>query len=303
MSTHSRKIKRLGEFGLIDLIKGMVKAQTHVIKGIGDDCAVLPFTRKDFLLFTCDMLVEGVDFTKDDEPYLIGRKSLGCCLSDIAACGGIPCYAQISLGLPANMLVSRLRQLYQGIISQAKDFNVKLVGGDISRSDKLIIDVSLIGRVEKCNLALRQGARKKDIIFVSGRLGGSFYSRHLRFKPRIQEARYLVSNYKINSMIDISDGLIQDLAHILKQSGLGAVLFKDLIPVHNDARSFNEAIFMGEDFELLFTLEPSEAQRLLRSRKKRFYPIGEIVDKAKGLVLFDRNARSARLKYSGFKHF
>jgi thiamine-monophosphate kinase len=298
------KIKKMGEFGLIDLIRGMMKSPPESIKGIGDDCAVLPFDRQKFLLLTCDMLIEDVDFTRKDRPYLVGRKSLGCCLSDIAACGGFPRYAQISLGLPPEISVSRVRALYRGIISHAKEFKVEIVGGDISRSDKLIIDAGLIGMVERGNLVLRQGAKSGDTIFVSGKLGGSIYRKHLRFTPRIKEARYLVKHYKINSMIDISDGLIQDLGHILKQSNQGAVLFKELIPLSVQARRFNEALYMGEDFELLFTLVPSEARRLIRSRQnRRFYPIGEIVDKTQGLVLLDQQARKIKLESGGFEHF
>ena len=301
----SLKIRRLGEFGLIDLIKGMVKSASGVIKDIGDDCAVLPFNRQNFLLLTCDMLVEDVDFTLQDKPYLIGGKSIKCCLSDIAACGGLPGFAQISLGLSPNMSVSWIRQLYRGIISETGKFRVRIVGGDISRSDKLIINVGLTGTVQRRNLTRRAGARKGDIIFVSGKLGGSIYGRHLVFTPRIKEARYLVKNYKINSMIDISDGLIQDLGHILKQSNLGAVIFKQLIPRSADARSLNETLYMGEDFELLFTLVPSEARRLMNSRQnKKFSPIGEIVDRTKsGIVLLDKRARRVRLKPRGFKHF
>lgn len=289
---------------MIDLIRGMMKSPPESIKGIGDDCAVLPFDRQKFLLLTCDMLIEDVDFTRKDRPYLVGRKSLGCCLSDIAACGGFPRYAQISLGLPPEISVSRVRALYRGIISHAKEFKVEIVGGDISRSDKLIIDAGLIGMVERGNLVLRQGAKSGDTIFVSGKLGGSIYRKHLRFTPRIKEARYLVKHYKINSMIDISDGLIQDLGHILKQSNQGAVLFKELIPLSVQARRFNEALYMGEDFELLFTLVPSEARRLIRSRQnRRFYPIGEIVDKTQGLVLLDQQARKIKLESGGFEHF
>ena len=289
---------------MINLIKGMVKAPSGVVKGIGDDCAVVPFDQQKFLLLTCDMLVEDVDFTRRDKPFLIGRKGLGCCLSDIAACGGLPHYAQLSLGLPPDMPVSRLRGLYQGIISIGKEFKVKIVGGDISRSKKLVIDVSLIGTVERKNLTLRQGAKKGDIIFVSGKLGGSIYAKHLIFKPRIKEARYLVKNYKINSMIDISDGLLQDLDHILKEAKLGAVLFKDLIPISSKARSFDEALYMGEDFELLFTLAAPEAQRLIKSRQnKKFTPIGEIIDETQGLVMLNAQARRVKLKSYGFKHF
>jgi len=298
------RVKKLGEFGLIDLLSKRLKHSAEVMQGIGDDCAILPFDRKSFLLLTCDMLVEGIDFTLGDKPYLVGSKSIGCCLSDIAACAGLPRYAQISLGLSPNMSISRVKQLYQGIIFQAKKFKVKIVGGDISQSDKLIIDVSLLGMVERKNLTKRSGAKKGDIIFVSGKLGGSIYRHHLTFTPRIKEARYLVGNYKINSMIDISDGLIQDLGHILKQSDRGAIVYKDLIPLSADAHSFNQALFMGEDFELLFTLAPRQAKRLISSRKnKQFFPIGEIIDKAGGLVMLDKQARKMKLTSGGFKHF
>lgn len=301
---NAMKIKKLGEFGLIDLIGKMVRSSPGIIRGIGDDCAVLPFNRRDFLLLTCDMLVEEVDFTLRDRLYLVGRKAMGCCLSDIAACGGQPRYAQISLGLPCGVSIKRVKELYRGIISQAQDFRVAIVGGDISRSDKLIINAGLVGMVERKNLILRQGAKQRDVIFVSGKLGGSIYSRHLNFTPRIKEARYLVKNYKINSMIDISDGLIQDLGHVLKQSGQGAVVFRDSIPVSLDARSFDEALYMGEDFELLFTLCPAEARRLIRSKQnKRFFPIGDIVDKAHGLILIDRQGKRIKLKSGGFRHF
>jgi len=162
------KINKIGEFGLIESIKKMLKTQARSIR-IGDDCAVLPFNRKYVLLFTCDMLIENVDFTRQDRLYLVGRKSLGASISDIAACAGLPCYAQISLGLSRHMSVSQVRELYRGIISEAGDFKVKVVGGDISSSDKLVIDVSLIGMVERKNLVRRTGARKGDTIFVSGK--------------------------------------------------------------------------------------------------------------------------------------
>lgn len=301
------RIKKLGEFGLIDLINKMVGSPRGIIKGIGDDCAVLPFDRQHFLLLTCDMLVEGVDFTRRDKPHLVGRKSLGVCLSDIAACGGVPRYALVSMGLPPEMSVRRVKELYQGMIFQARKFRVAIAGGDISRSDKLVIDVSMIGLVRKRNLTLRSGAKKGDIIFVSGELGGSIYGRHLAFTPRIKEANYLVNNYEVNSMIDISDGLLQDLGHILKQSNQGAVIFEELIPVSRDAAKSEEALFMGEDFELLFTLPILEARRLQQKKSKpglaKLAPIGEVVDKSCGLVLFDRRGRKVKIKSTGFKHF
>ncbi len=186
------KLRELGEFGLLALIEKLAGSQEGVVRGIGDDCAVLPFNKKKFLLLTNDMLVEDVDFTLGDKPYSIGHKSMGCCLSDIAACGGIARYSQVSLGLPSHMSVENVKQLYRGIISLAEEFGVKVVGGDISRSKKLIIDMIILGMVERQNLVLRKGAKKRDIIFVSGKLGGSIYGRHLKFNPRIDEDRYLV---------------------------------------------------------------------------------------------------------------
>ncbi|MFH1339099.1 MAG: thiamine-phosphate kinase [Candidatus Omnitrophota bacterium] len=299
-------VGKLDEFGLIDLISRMAGSPPGVIKGIGDDCAVLPFDRENYLLLTCDMLVEGVDFTRRDRADLVGRKSLGVCLSDIAACGGVPRYAQVSLGLSPDTPVSRVKDLYRGIIFQARKFKAAVVGGDISRSDKLIIDVSLAGLVKKRNLALRSGAKKGDIIFVSGELGGSIYGRHLVFSPRIKEADYLVNNYKVSSMIDISDGLLQDLGHILKQSSQGAVIFEDLIPVSPDARKPEEALYMGEDFELLFTLPLSEARRLQKKSMRnlaKFSAVGEIVGGPCGLVLFNRQGERVKVKAGGFRHF
>ena len=328
------KINQLGEFGLINLIEKSIGSYSGVVKGIGDDCAVIPASSKRFMLLATDMLVEGVDFTPDDNPYWIGHKSIGVCLSDIAACAGMPVYAQVCLGLPPKMPVNRFRQLYRGIISHANAFEVKIVGGDISRAEKLVIATSLVGFVQRHYLVLRQGARSGDIIFVSGQLGGSIYGKHLRFTPRLRESRFLAQNYKVNSMIDISDGLIQDLGHILKQSNKGAVIFQNLIPVSPQAKTFNEALCMGEDFELLFTLAASEAHRLLRLSKNsridfqdgiyrqmqftkgslQFSPIGRIVDKSEGLVLCDQDGRKKRLSlgkgvarlkkgFRGFKHF
>ena len=297
----------LGEFALIDLIKKMAGSPRGVVKGIGDDCAVLPFGRSQFLLLTCDMLAEGVDFTHRDKPYWIGRKSLGVCLSDIAACGGVPRYALVSLGIPAQAQLNLVKELYRGIIFAARKFKVSVVGGDISRADKLVINVCLAGLVKRKNLVLRSGAKKGDIIFVSGRLGGSIYAKHLRFTPRVKEANYLVNNFKLNSMIDISDGLIQDLGHILKESNQGAVVFEELIPLSADAHKPQEALYMGEDFELLFTLPLDEARRLQKKSVKglvKFSPIGEIVDKSYGLILLDKRCRQKKLKkITGFRHF
>lgn len=229
-------INKLGEFGLIERIKKTIRNDSSVIKGPGDDCAVTKLDGKNYQLLTCDMLAEGVDFTRKDDPYLVGRKAIAVCLSDIAACAGLPRHCLISLGLPRNTSVNLVDKLFRGMRDIAKKYSVNIVGGDLSRARQIIINVSMCGVVEKKNLVLRNGAKKADIIFVTGTLGGSIFLKHLEFTPRLKEARYLVKNFKVNSMIDISDGLLQDLGHILDSSNAGAMIYEDLIPLSKSAK-------------------------------------------------------------------
>lgn len=296
-------IKKLGEFGLIERIRGRINTDASVIKGIGDDCAVMKFDRARYLLFTSDMIAEGADFTGKDSPYLIGRKALAVCLSDIAACGGSPRYATVSMGLPGNSTVKLTDGIYRGINALAGEYGVNIVGGDISRAGRLTLDVSMIGFVEKKCLALRSGAGPGDIIFVTGEFGGSISGKHLRFTPRVKESRFLVRNFRVNSMIDVSDGLIQDLGHILEGSGSGAVIYEDLIPLSRKARDLDDALYSGEDFELLFTMSPREARRMGFTRLVSFKPVGEIVDKKYKLRLIDKRGREKIIQPRGFRHF
>ena len=296
-------IGKLGEFGLIERFRQAIKLDKSVIKGSGDDCAVLAFDKNNYQLFTCDMLVEGVDFYRKEDPYLIGRKSLAVSISDIAACGGIPRHCLISLALPKTSRINFVDKLFQGMLDLAKNYRINIAGGDLSSAQVLTIDVSMLGEVKKKNLALRNGARAKDIICVTGSLGGSIRGKHLKFIPRLKEAQFLVENFKIHSMIDISDGLAQDLGHILESSEKGAVIYEDLIPINKEARGLDEALYSGEDFELLFTLSRQEAQKLLAEKKQDFKAIGEITQFDYGLRLVDRKGQEIKLKAQGFRHF
>jgi len=297
-------ISKLGEFGLIERIKRQIKTDSTVIKGSGDDCAVLKYDRDRYLLFTCDMLVEGVDFTRKDNPYLVGRKALAASASDIAACAGLPHYALVSLGIPKRSSVKLLDKVLEGMRDLARQYKINIVGGDLSSARQLVIDVSMLGFVEKKYLALRSGAKRGDIIFVTGTLGGSILGKHLRFIPRIKEARYLVENFKINSMIDISDGLAQDLGHILKESRVGAVIYEGLIPLSKQARNLKDALYTGEDFELLFTLSRKEARVVLeRQKTSLFTPVGEIIDGKPKLILVDSKGKESIIQAKGFRHF
>ena len=296
------KLKKLGETGLIERL-------AKYVKGIGDDCAVIRISKKRYLLITIDMLLEDVDFKlKEATPYQIGWKSLACGLSDIASMGGAAKYAVVSLGLPGKLSVEFVDGLYRGIKALAKRFDVEIVGGDTNASKKLVIDVAVLGFIQPDRLTLRSGAKPGDIICVTGVLGGSYKSkRHLTFVPRLNEARSLVKNFRITSMIDISDGLSTDLNHIAKESGVGACVYEELIPLSKDAKNVSAALNEGEDFELLFTMPLREARRLARkglgSNGVKITQIGEILDKKIGVKIITSDGRVKDLKSKGFSHF
>lgn len=279
------KILQLGEFGLIEALKQFAPVSKAVIKGIGDDAAVLPYSKSEYLLFTTDMLAEDTHFTRRMPPQGIGHKALACSISDIAAMGGWPSYAVVSIGIPKSLSVSFIKDVYKGIQRTARDFNVSIVGGDTIKTDKMVINVALLGLVEKKYLVTRDGAKSGDWIFVTGSLGGSFKSkRHLNFTPRLAQARFLVEKFKPNAMMDISDGLSGDLNHILQASRVGARLDHASIPRRKGV-SLSQALNDGEDFELLFTLSPKKARSLMdwqaRAKSFYFYPIGAITANAK----------------------
>ena len=256
------RLKDLGEFNFIKRVSKTIKLSTEVVKGIGDDAAVLRYTKDKYLLFTTDMLLEGKHFNifVGDrhacplQARVVGKKALSSNVSDIAAMGGIPKFAVISVGLPGSLNLKYADEIYKGIKKVADKFSVNLVGGDTVSSKKIVINIALIGEVERENLTLRSNAKEKDAIFVTGNIGGSIKGRHLNFTPRLKEARFLVKNFKINSMIDISDGLLADLGHILEDSNKGAEICEKAISISKNAIGFDSAIREGEDFELIFSL-------------------------------------------------
>lgn len=318
-------LKSIGEFGLIERIARNSKVdKKRIILGIGDDGAVIKSRPGRWQVLTCDMLIEGVHFHPAAAPFQIGWKALAVNLSDLAAMGASPVAALISVALPAKTKVDFCDELYRGIKGLAGKFQVNIVGGNISVSPgRLIVDIFLLGEVKPGYLARRDGARVGDKIFLTGTLGeaaagleilkskkklsGRYKSRLLKKQfepnPRIKEAGYLVKNFKVNAMIDLSDGLIGDLKHILEKSGVGAKIFKEVLPipfsVRKTARFLNLdpwvlATQRGEDYELLFTLSAREAKRLLS--KKPNFPvtlIGEIVPTKLGELF----------KAKGYTHF
>lgn len=298
-----RSISASGEFGLIAGIRSRLVMPSSVVQGPGDDCAVVSRDSRTYQLFTCDMLVQDVDFTSKDDPFLIGAKAVSVSLSDIAACAGIPRYCLVSAGLPSNYPKGSFDRLLDGMLSRLKQFNTVLIGGDLSKSDKLVLDVSMTGTVEKKRLVLRSGARPGDLIFVTGPLGGTITGKHLDFTPRVREARALASGYRIHAMIDISDGLCQDVGHIASESGVGAVLYERLIPVRPEAQGVEDALYGGEDFELLFTVSRQDAKRLMRQKTLAVFPVGEITQESGVLRLVDAQGGIRRLEQKGYRHF
>lgn len=302
------RLKKLGEFGLIERISRKIKKGRSVVKGIGDDAAVLEWKKDRYLLFASDMIIENVHFSlKRATPFGIGHKALAVNISDIAAMGGQPRYAVVSLGLPKRLSVKFIDGIYSGLRAIAERFNIVIVGGDTNSSRDLIIDVALMGEIEKDNLVLRSGAKIGDFVALTGALGGSAKKRHLSFIPRLEEARFLVRNFKINAMIDISDGLSGDLIKICRASRVGAKVYESLIPISKDAHSIKEALYDGEDFELLFTAPKDVFKGLIGNFKKRFSThiaiIGEIEKRSSGIKMLNRYGAVVPMAEKGYRHF
>jgi len=287
------------------------KLHSKVIKGIGDDAAVVKKDKNSSMLLTSDMLIEGKHFRKNDDLFEVGNKAINCSVSDIVAMGGIASYALVSLGLPRKFSkgkLSHLKLLYRGINNAVKKSGLVIVGGDTNSSHILVIDVAMIGFVSSKKMVLRDGAKAGDYLFVTGSLGGSIKGRHLNFIPRFKEAQFLVNKFKLNSMIDVSDGLLIDLWRIVKASNVGAVIFENCIPVHKDAKDINEALSMGEDFELLFSVSQQTGKKLNQLILSRKIPfplsfIGKVIREKPKIWFIDKNNYLKLLTPKGFTHF
>jgi len=283
--------ERSSEFRLIESFRSATGISPDVPTGIGDDTAVVSAS-DGLILLAADMLLEGVHFDlATATPFQIGRKTLAVNLSDVAAMGGQPKYALVSLALPRRLGEHRnenfAEQLFEGLRSLAEEFETTIVGGDTNSWDgPLVINVAITGEVSAGNAITRLGAKVGDWIFVTGRLGGSIAGRHLDFTPRVSEALILRETCDLNAMIDVSDGLVADLYHILEESNVGAFLNESSIPISETAASLADdrsplehALGDGEDFELLFTVSPEDGQKLTETNPLPIplSHIGEIV--------------------------
>ncbi len=309
----------MNELDLIAKLTRSLPSNKSVVVGAGDDCAVLDLGLGDKrLLFKTDAVVEGIHFDSTTSPKKIGRKALARCLSDIAAMGGTPTAALITLALPRDFDVAFVEKIYEGMNELASENGVAIAGGETTTNpERILISISLIGTVAKDKCILRSGARVGDAIFVTGELGGSLPQKHLEFEPRLEEGRWLAENFSIHSMIDISDGLAGDLRHLLQPGNLGAELLASAIPVSRAARlqaraessakpALLAALTDGEDFELLFTIASRSAVPLIDGWKKRFPKlrlscIGKILGKPGLLIRDEHGVRS--FNAHGYVHF
>lgn len=315
------------EFQFIDGLRSK-----YELERIGDDCAVLPKDAETDLLLTADILVEDIDFRLSwTTPELLGRKALAVSLSDIAAMGGKPIWAMLSLGVPENVWESDfVDRFYAGWFEIANEFGVELVGGDISRApDKLVVDSIAGGEVPKGKAIMRSGARPGDVIYLTDMLGGAagglkLLERGLEIKSNSDDAtanlilqqlnttpQLLIANLlqQLNiatSMIDISDGLSSDLAHLCRESSAGAKIYLDRLPINGDLQNYfpsNDCLEMalhgGEDFELLFTVNEKNISLLKDLPVTRIGEITENVD----LIELIRDGKSELLQPKGYQHF
>ncbi len=309
----------MNEFELIRLLTRGLPTNASVVVGPGDDCAVLDVGVPDrLLLFKTDAVVEGVHFTSAAPPDKVGHKALGRCLSDIAAMAGTPGAALVTIGLPSAFKPKMVEAIYAGMSALARRDGVAIVGGETTTNPAgIFISVALIGWVPRGKAVLRSGAEAGDAIFVTGELGGALAGKHLEFEPRLAEARWLAQHFTVHAMLDISDGLVGDLRHILRASRVGAELLAESIPISREARraaresssaksALLAALTDGEDFELLFTVVAHNAVPLLDAWKKQFPKlmltcIGKI--KAGGGVTIRDKTGVRPLTANGYAHF
>ena len=298
-------LRSLGETGLIARIGRRLPKDRTVAVGIGDDAAVLRPPRGE-LLFASDMLIEGVHFLRGRMPASrIGWKALAVNVSDIAAMGGVPRWAVVSIGLPPSTPVRFVDGLYAGLARCARRFHVSIVGGDTNRAPKVVIDVAILGTVAPGRAVLRSGIRSGDALFVTGRLGGSYRSgRHMAFTPRLREAQELLRRVDVRAMIDLSDGLASDLWQLSRASRCVLRVEAGCVPVARSAGSVYHALTDGEDFELLFAVGGRAASRVPRRLGRcPVTRIGTAVRRGVGVELRRPDGRIVRLPPRGFRHF
>ncbi len=268
---HEPRLENLGEDAVVRAITDKLPKGPDVRVGVGDDCAVVGARNaRHWSLLKTDAMVEGVHFLSEMEPKRIGWKALCRAISDIAAMGGTPQHALITIALSPQTPLRWVEEFYDGLKGAAKEYGTSIVGGETSRSPgPAFINISLIGTVRRRDCVLRSGGKPGDILFVTGTLGGSLAGKHLDFAPRVAEAQFLASKVHLSAMMDISDGLAMDLPRLAQASGCSFHVDMAEIPKTADC-TLQQALSDGEDFELLFALSSRKARRLVAQWRRAF---------------------------------
>jgi len=284
--------------------------------GLGDDAAVLRLADVAECVLTVDMLMDHVDFELSEvDPRRVGRKALAVNLSDLAAMASRPLAGVVALALPRSGGMELAVQLYEGLLPLAERYDVAIAGGDTNSWDgPLVISVTLLGEVTARGPLQRNGARPGDRILVTGALGGSILGRHLEFEPRVHEALRLAERYELHAGIDVSDGLSLDLSRLAQESGCGAAIRPEAVPVSDDARrladargdgasALEHALADGEDFELILAVDPATARQIVAERPLAVpvTEIGRFVDQL-GLWQDGGSGRLVPLSPQGYLH-
>lgn len=283
--------------------------------GIGDDAALV--RARGALVVTTDAIVEGIDFDDSVAKEAAGRKALAVNLSDLAAMAARPVGFLLVLGVPPAWNGPPLSAFLGGLFRLARRHRLPCLGGDLSAAERLFCAVTLFGSPPPGGVVTRSGARPGDLLYATGTFGGSIGRRHWAFRPRIEEAAWLARNCRPSAMIDVSDGLAQDLGHLLRASRVSARVDLERIPLSAAVRRLHAgsaaarlaALSDGEDFELLFTLPARRAGRLERKWRRKFprirlSPIGRIEAGPPAVRWRERGAeRPGFIAPAGFSHF
>ena len=333
------KVNDIGEFGLISrLTLPLASGDSRIVKGVGDDTAVFRHGSDRLLLATTDAQIEGIHFTKDGfSPEQIGKRAAAVNLSDIAAMGGRPLFALVSLATPEDTPVEWLERIYAGLIYEFKREGVEIIGGNTAElPERLLLDITLLGEVDEAGLLCRDGAQVGDLLCVTGELGRSAAGlvlqsqpsliedkelvesarlAHAVPRPRLREGAILGHTGKITSCIDISDGVLGDARHIARQSGVTVEIELRDLPVAEEARLVSAkigkdfrvfALTGGEDFELMFTLQAKSVSEVFARLQKATDCSPRVIGRIRpgeGNVRVTENGRQRTVSENGYRHF
>jgi thiamine-monophosphate kinase len=311
-----------GEFELIKRLTLKKNHDVNIIKGIGDDCAVLRFTKEKHLLITTDMMVENDHFNlKWYKPSQVGRKLMEVNVSDIVAMGGVPKYAFLSMSVLSDTQVEFMENFYKGLYASASRHGVLLLGGDTTHGTEYVFNLALTGEVEPSLLRLRSKAKPGDIVCVTGTLGKSTAGLNLLLngieghtKDHIEPKSRTAAEGKAiagcaNAMIDVSDGLGSEVVHICGESHTGACIFYDDIPLSRETVEsagilgldpYDFALYGGEDFELVFTIQKENIKKL-KMVFTDFTEVGRVLREEEGIFILKEGKKLPVKK--GYDHF